>query len=111
MLWDIIRDFFVTYIFGGNASSGLFYTGFFGQFFCVDSSGSQVDTLNTATLDTYVKLDNFLISDFDANTYLYICVGDWLSTTFTIITLILICYMFLRITIWLFKFGAGLFKW
>lgn len=98
MLWDIIRDFFIMYIFGGTASDGTAYA-------CLLGAEANYGFVNTFGWTVPLGVDEL------EGSAVGITFGDWLSSTFTIITLILICYMFLRLTIWLFKFGAGLFKW
>ena len=37
--------------------------------------------------------------------------NQWLCHTLTIIVIILIAIFFIKLTIWLFKIGANLFKW
>lgn len=88
MLWDLIRDFFVQYIFGGTSYSGDVYTpsiGGLGEIFLND-----------------------LEFTFFGNSY---NIADWLSTTATIIVMCLIIWFFIKLTIYFFKQGAGLFKW
>lgn len=81
MLWNIIRDWFVQYIFGG-----------------VDSLG------NTHNLPLGENLDNF-----DAISTLNIGMGDWLSTTATIITLVLLIIMLLSLVRFIVRQVSGLF--
>lgn len=109
MLWDIIRDFFVQYIFGGYLSNGDFYYGMIGHANIYNVNGSWVDSID---VDTLVYTTNIGVVDgYSSNDSAFISLGDWLSTTFTIITLCLICFFFLKLTIYLFKMGANLFKW
>lgn len=111
MLWDVIRDFFVMYIFGGCTSNSVFYGGFFGSFTILSDDGVEETFSYFPFTNSFgFKISNTVTTDY-GDMLNYISVGDWLSTTFTIITLILICYMFLRLIIWLFKFSSGLFKW
>ena len=81
MLWNIIRDWFVQYIFGG-----------------VDSLGT------TYNLPIGEHLDNF-----DTITTLNIGLGDWLSTTATIITLVLLIIMLLSLVRFVIRQVCGLF--
>lgn len=105
MLWDIIRDFLVQYIFGGCDSHGSYYWAHIGS--VVDGGGNIIDGCTTA--DTYLKLHGYTdVTSFDFD---YISMGDWLSTTATIIILCLVILFFIKLTIWFFKQGAGLFKW
>lgn len=83
-LWDIIRDFFVSTIFGGTSSNGTTYNMTIGN------------STNTSSLV------------FDING-LNINIGDWLSTTSTIFILILLCIGIGLVVRWLFKLTSGLF--
>ena len=104
MLWDIIRDFFVQYIFGGTTSSGQGYSGFIGYDYLYEA--------RLHTSDTLVVFNNIMTQDgdFDAP-IMFLSIGDWLSTSATIIILCLVILFFIKLTIWFFKQGAGLFKW
>lgn len=89
MLWDLIRDFFVEYIFGGWTSNGIQCDGFITY-----EGGFSGNTFGTS--DTIFKLNNFYFFD-DLETPLYITFGDWLSTTATIIALtiiVVLCCLF-----------------
>ena len=85
-LWDLIRDFFVVNIFGGSDSSGT--THYF-----------KVNAYNTTgQLQVY--------EDMSGNVHLSL--SDWLSTTFTMITLILLVIFLYIFVKWIFKLFAGL---
>lgn len=102
MLWDIIRDFYVEYIFGGVNSSGIPYICNYGDILCYENGVLDDDIILTSTERLWTISTN-------PDGYSYVMSsGDWLSTTFTIITLILFVfflYVFLR---WLFKVVSGL---
>lgn len=89
-IWNLLRDFFVQYIFGGYTSTGENFKGVI---------GFQQNTQNI-----YVSVDNIL--DASGNVA-KLTVGDYLSTTATIITLVVfvgILFLFLK---WLFKVISG----
>lgn len=101
-LWNLIHDFFVNNIFGGTLSTSI-----------------QVNKMSIGNIK-YVALDNssnafayntngwrvFIgNNDLGAN---YITLGDWLSTTFTIITLILLVIFLYIFVKWIFKLFSGL---
>lgn len=109
LLWDIIRDWFVMYVFGGTASNGDAVGGMMGYGFLVKNNVSyEYDPVNTEHLG--VVLNGFTDS-YDpifsgagfSETPLVISVGDWLSTTATIITLVALClFLFLAVK-WVFN--------
>lgn len=102
MLWDIIRDFYVQYIFGGYDSFGNSYASHLGNVICYDNGVYDDDIVLSSTERIWT-----IATDPTGYSYV-ISSGDWLSTTFTIITLILFVfflYVFLR---WLFKVVSGL---
>lgn len=86
-LWNLIRNFFVEHVFGG--------------FTVVNGTVRPIS-------GNMVYYDNGII---DSRSYFLsngISLGDWLSTTFTIITLVLLV-MFLYIFVkWIFKLFSGL---
>ena len=93
MLFEVIRDFFVQHVFGGKTSGGSTFGGIIG----VSSVNGTQDfwMSNTAS---YVPC----LKDINGNDML-LTLGDWLSTTATIITLvgIVVCaFLFIR---WIFK--------
>lgn len=100
-LWNIIRDFFVRFVFGGSDSLGVNYNGF------VIGRGVD-DTLNYYVLDTntyYLSFNGF--NDFNESSVNYFAMGDWLSTTATIITLVALFIGITMLTIKLFKFVSN----
>lgn len=94
LLWNMIRDFYVNYIFGGidsnyNNNASNFMIGY-GKY--PDGTGA-------------LKSSGIF---FDIGNGYSITIGDWLSTTATVITLVvlvLVLFLFLR---WLFKVVSGL---
>lgn len=110
-LWNIIRDFFVQYIFGGTLSNG-----------------SQIIHNIIGKVNVYVNGsfdDRYLIStdflgfvfnganfdyDYESQIVSFISVGDWLSTTATIITLCAICFFLFLFVRWLFRLTSGLIQ-
>lgn len=104
-LWNLIRDFFVINIFGGYASNNDIYGNRLGLVY-----GSQ--SLESEFFDTSDPL--FKISDVnwrsDINESMYISMGDWLSTTFTIITLVLLTIFLIIFVKWIFKLFSGLLR-
>lgn len=103
MLWDIIRDWFVVYIWGGTSSSADIYGGFIGNFctpenfdyFYEDSVGFMVPIGLSVSGET----DHFVT---------YLSFGDWLSTTSTIIVLALMCVFLFLCVRYLFRLTSGL---
>lgn len=97
MLWDIIRDWFVQYVWGGTNSVGTVFGGTFGKFM-VDDGGSYyyMDKLNN---DAWFKVGSH-----------YINFGDWASTTSTIIVLILLCAFLFIVVRYMFRLCSGLFR-
>lgn len=94
MIWDYIRDFFVQYIFGGYTSNEVGYGGVIGQDY-------------TTALDIGF---NFGESDSSGNfSAQLLTLGDWLSTTATIICMVLISICFILLVRWIFKAVASAF--
>ena len=94
------------YIFGGSLSTGApVRDAFFGLF-------QNSSSLDNASGDTYVSMftldSNYLVDGILVDT---LSIGDWLSTTFTIITLILMLVVLCKLVVWLFKWASGLFRW
>lgn len=106
-LWNIIRDFFVQYIFGGIASNGNVYTEFIAGNFDYYYDGVYDETALGSLNDfrLYHEWQN-------ANGSYTISIGfaDWLSTTATIIVLIGICFALWHFVRWLFRLTAGLIR-
>lgn len=115
-LWNLIRDFFVINIFGGVTSTEEFFShnivGYINQ---VSESGSD-DNLVCSTGDFVLSVSNISnkpdnlngsINMSDTSQY-FLSMGDWLSTTFTIITLILLVIFLYIFVKWIFKLFSGL---
>lgn len=99
-LWNIIRDFFVKYVFGGMATGGEYYNNnLFGNGYFMLPDGSLDDVVgvnaNEVFIFEYIDLGNYTVK---------ISLADWLSTTATIITLV---GLFIAITLLI----ISLFKW
>lgn len=92
MLWDLIRDFFVMHVFGGNTSQGTIYSAHLGYFNFIDlSTDEYVGEGNLFTSEPLVKMFQ------DENLKYYGGFGDWLSTTATIISItiiVVLCCLF-----------------
>lgn len=99
MIWDIIRDWFVMNIWGGLASNYQSYGGFVGLFY---NSSQGTDT--GLTNDTFVPVK--VIASQSVRDY--ISLGDWLSTTSTIIILIAVSVGLFYLTRYFFRMFAGL---
>lgn len=107
-LWNIIRDFFVQYVFGGYNSNGdIFYDNFLGNVYMFDAEGNSLSATpeNTAEgLMVYLKNTYCATGGSMSTELVYMSIGDWLSTTATIITLV---GLFIAITLLI----ISLFKW
>lgn len=89
-LWDLIRDFFVQHVFGGLLSNGVQVGGYVGTLIYGDYYYSEA-----FTTDYYVSLGGYFQGN-DAEV-LAISLGDWLSTTATIISItiiVVLCCLF-----------------
>ena len=109
LLWDIIRDWFVTNIWGGFTSQGYNYGGSIGDIQYLDSDGNLVEDM----LSSYgfgFPLGNIYNGADGGITTSYITLGDWLSTISTIIVLIALCFFFFLMVRWLFRLTAGLIQ-
>lgn len=85
MLWDLIRDFFVTHIFGGSTASGAMFNCFIG-----------VDQLNGYYYDSNNIYYNIGTGDDGS---VFITFGDYFSTIATIISIVaivLLCCLFIK---------------
>lgn len=109
-LWNLIRDFFVQHIFGGFSSNGDWYT----QNVLGFINNSHVDSYAVDTGEyQFLKISDMMIysgEDSVINIPQYISLGDWLSTTFTIITLVLLVIFLYIFVKWIFKLFSGLLK-
>lgn len=101
MLWNLIRDFFVQNIFGGT-----------------DSLNNQINSLSLGVLKTidnvnFGKTSNYFVNIGgvlqNGDDVVGITIGDWLSTTATIIVLIALCFFLYLVLRYIFKLFGGLF--
>lgn len=101
-LWDVIRDFFVSNIFGGMTSSHEIFKGFMGRVYA--TGGANAWMTDTATLGVYsAQMDDrgFPISSL-------MSIGDWLSSMATLITLIFLVIFLGLFVRWIFRLFSGL---
>lgn len=98
MLFTIIRDFFVQHVWGGYDSQFQPYSPFIGQFFNQDFNLDQ-----PGIAEIYVPVGKNLVSSLGDEVDMYISLGDWLSTTSTIITMVVILVCIAFFIRWLFK--------
>ena len=105
-LWNLIRDFFVTNIFGGILSNGDFVEGnIIG--YAVSTDFETAEKIDTTGL--YVDIGGIgAVAETDIRGNVGLFFGDWLSTTFTIITLILFVIFLYIFVKWIFKLFSGL---
>lgn len=101
-LWNLIRDFFVQNIFGGWLSNNTKVNPNFVGYIRAENSSATAGY----SADTYVHVGDILNSN--GSVVSYITLGDWLSTTFTIITLVLLVFFLYIFVKWIFKLFAGL---
>lgn len=97
-MWDLIRDFFVQYIFGGMDSTGELFMGAIGQGDYNEGVGvlpGYYDTIYNT--DLHFEIGGISIS-----------LADWLSTTATICVMVLICVFLYMILRYAFRLTAGL---
>lgn len=97
VLWNIIRDWFVTYIFGGVTSTLEFYSGFLGSIY----NGSPDYYEDMTNINYYVNVGG--LEDFGETTNVFLSLGDWLSSTATIITLVALCFALAFFIRWIFR--------
>lgn len=100
MLWDIIRDFFVQYVFGGMTSDFRSFAGYVGNVTSIENGDVSLTTDTLA-----LPMGGFEAMNSELFGYIYL--GDWLSTTATIFVLVLLCVcagLFVR---WMFKWIGG----
>lgn len=86
MLWEIIRNFFVIYVFGGTYvidGTEYFADGALIGYFANHENGEEL-SLNTSSF--YLPVNGW--NDINGGHMQFISFADWLSTTATIITLI-----------------------
>lgn len=111
LLWDIIRDWFVQFVFGGNTSSGEEFGGSIGYGW-LNSGDANIEgdpLFSSGRLGVVLSgfSDSYTGYVDEANHVtsgdLVLSLGDWLSTTATIITLIALClFLFLAVK-WVFN--------
>lgn len=106
-LWNLIRDWFVQYIWGGITSSGnIFYLNM-GNF--MYSTEDNMETYNGFTESTYIPINvadtNYMGGGYQS----YMSIGDWLSTTSTIIVLVLLCVAFGFLVVGIFRLFSRMF--
>ena len=109
-LWNIIRDFFVTYIFGGKPSTGTIVDHNCIGNILYDYNGSVESHKG---FNTNIIYNIGTVNENGASVVIgngYITMADWLSTTATIITLIIICVLLGFFVRWLFRLTAGLIR-
>ena len=87
MLWDIIRDWFVEHVWGGITSTNQTFGGYIGS------------------INNGLTKSNNLMLKIGENS---LSLGDWLSTTSTIIVLVLMCAFLFLVVRYLFRLTSGL---
>ena len=105
-LWNLIRDFFVQNFFGGTLSNGEFigHESIVGT--VTDTDVLLYDTATTC--DSFVNIGDLIVDNEGTAHAPFITFGDWFSTTFTIITLVLFIIFLYIFVKWIFKLFAGL---
>lgn len=101
MIWDFIRDFFVQFIFGGTCSDGSSFGGLIGAFINTDG-----DYLLGKGDEVYYSNGTICLSTMEVESLgheWYITLGDWLSTTATIIVMCLIVFLLICLVRWIFR--------
>lgn len=94
-LWNIIRDFFVEHVFGGINSANRYFNGVVGAFIRGDNNTAQVGSITNVFVPITARGAGY--------EYVAIDIGDWLSTTATIATLIIILVVIACFIRWIFK--------
>ena len=103
VLWDIIRDFFVQFIFGGIDSLGEIYGGVVCSTYVSEPGIGDLPPIEEYQ-PLYGEEFSFNIGDYQVS------LGDWLSTTATIICLIGFCFIIYCFIRYLFRLSAGLVR-
>lgn len=96
LIWDIIRDWFVMYVFGGCTSEGWFQNVFIGY----DVESDQ--QLGTLDVDVIKMPSSYIGADVS------ISLGDWLSTTATLIVMIAVLIGLFYLVRYFFRMFSGL---
>lgn len=94
-LWNIIRDFFVEHVFGGINSANRYFNGVVGAFIRSDNNTAQVGSITNVFVPISARGSSY--------EYVAMDIGDWLSTTATIATLIIILVVIACFIRWIFK--------
>ena len=104
VLWDIIRDWFVVYVWGGYTSTGTYYGLSIGKAYST-SGGNQwgLDLNSIKALD--VSLDNRFVSING-----HYGLSDYLSTLSTLLVFGLMCFALYLIIRYMFRLTAGLIR-
>lgn len=97
ILWNIIRNWFVVYVFGGHYLFSDTWIEKKSNFIISADSNGSVGVVNILTTENYMIMDN-------------ISLGDWLSTTATILVLCAMCFFLFLVVRWLFRLTAGLIQ-
>lgn len=101
-LWNIIRDWFVEYVFGGTNYNGEIFSGQLGRFGYLNGEDYKYDIVSNNS-DIYVPLGANFFDAGSETTLNLISFGDWLSSTATLIVLIALClFLFLAVK-WVFN--------
>lgn len=106
LIWDIIRDWFVMNIWGGLTSDLHAYAGFIGSGAYVPNI-DDIERSDLMTSGFMVPIKDCFNADYDIYVS-YISLGDWLSTTSTIIVLVAISVGLYFLTRYFFRMFAGL---
>lgn len=107
MLWDIIRDWFVQNIFGGCDSNQDFFETHLGNGYYVLSGTSNYESYPTGDYWGYAMPGFSDIDMYNDGSVYLMSIGDWLSTTATIIVLCVGCFLAFAFIAWLFKKVGG----
>ena len=102
MLFTLIRDWFVAYVWGGYSSTGTYYKLPIGRIFSTTGNNSWGYDLNSVVAFNGNYDDRFL------NVNGVYGMADWLSTTSTIVVMIGLCIGLYFVVRWLFRLTSGL---
>lgn len=111
-LWNLIRDWFVQYIWGGALSNGdIIYSNVIGNAYIYNYDEGSYNDLMVTSWDYFSFKTPFDIVDGEIHYSTFvISFGDWLSTTSTIIVLILLLIAFGYLIVNLFKMFSNIFS-
>jgi len=96
MIWDYIRDFIVQYITGGTTSLDDSYNGFIGSVYGLDPDYGG-DYAYTSEIFVPFK------GNLGGNEMGWICFGDWLATTITVVIMVLLVVFAVWLVRWVFR--------